>query len=208
MDIGPFWLLFVIAAIWRIFKDAKAAPKTESTRGDIQQAIRRIFNTWDMHSLKVAFYREVDQFPEYEFDLARAYRAQMQLLMDFVEGDFAARDQIKRAIASKLSTCSSLQSLECVKREFAWVLHVAPEWRKLFENQHHKLRLKQMQGRKKSLFSQCQSLDEVKKRFRRLAFLNHPDRGGSSAAMKEINRQYEEIIQNQHQLRESNKGYS
>jgi curved DNA-binding protein CbpA len=41
----------------------------------------------------------------------------------------------------------------------------------------------------------CSTLPEVKKRFRRLAFLNHPDRGGSSAAMQEILRQYEEAVE-------------
>ena len=40
-------------------------------------------------------------------------------------------------------------------------------------------------------FANCSTLDELKKAYRRLAMENHPDRGGSLDAMKEINAEYE-----------------
>ena len=42
-------------------------------------------------------------------------------------------------------------------------------------------------------FKQCRTLDEAKREFKRLALLHHPDRGGDTATMQEINRQYREI---------------
>ena len=36
-------------------------------------------------------------------------------------------------------------------------------------------------------FTNCRILDELKKEFRRLAMLNHPDRGGDEETMKAIN---------------------
>lgn len=40
-------------------------------------------------------------------------------------------------------------------------------------------------------FSDCKTPDEAKDRYRFLAKENHPDKGGSSDTMKEINRQYD-----------------
>ena len=45
-------------------------------------------------------------------------------------------------------------------------------------------------------FKQCRTLDEAKREFKRLALLHHPDRGGDTATMQEINRQYREIMKN------------
>jgi hypothetical protein len=45
-------------------------------------------------------------------------------------------------------------------------------------------------------FKECLSLDEAKREYKRLALLHHPDRGGDTATMQEINRQYEEIMKN------------
>jgi hypothetical protein len=45
-----------------------------------------------------------------------------------------------------------------------------------------------------SFFSTCLTLDEVKREYKRLAMLHHPDRGGNTSTMQEINRQYEQII--------------
>lgn len=40
-------------------------------------------------------------------------------------------------------------------------------------------------------FTQCKTLDELKKEFRRLAMIHHPDRGGDVETMKEINNEYD-----------------
>jgi hypothetical protein len=45
-----------------------------------------------------------------------------------------------------------------------------------------------------SFFSTSRTLDEVKREYKRLAMLHHPDRGGNTSTMQEINRQYEQII--------------
>ena len=42
-----------------------------------------------------------------------------------------------------------------------------------------------------------QNLQTVKKRFKELAFLHHPDRGGNTATMQAVNGEYEYIIKNQ-----------
>jgi hypothetical protein len=44
-------------------------------------------------------------------------------------------------------------------------------------------------------FTNCKTLDELKKEYRRLAMLHHPDRGGDTQTMKEINGQYDEAFE-------------
>lgn len=39
-------------------------------------------------------------------------------------------------------------------------------------------------------FTNCKTSEEIKKEYRRLCFLHHPDLGGDEEIMKEINRQY------------------
>lgn len=43
-------------------------------------------------------------------------------------------------------------------------------------------------------FKDCRTLQEVKQVYKRLAMIHHPDRGGDTATMQEINLQYEAII--------------
>ena len=43
-------------------------------------------------------------------------------------------------------------------------------------------------------FSNCKNLEELKKEYRRLAFQNHPDRGGDVETMKTINAEYEQMV--------------
>lgn len=50
-------------------------------------------------------------------------------------------------------------------------------------------------------FNNCSNLDELKKEYKRLAKLNHPDLGGSTETMQRINAEYEEtfkILQKKH----------
>ena len=39
-------------------------------------------------------------------------------------------------------------------------------------------------------FNECSTLEEVKATYKRLAMQNHPDRGGDTAVMQEINKEY------------------
>lgn len=43
-------------------------------------------------------------------------------------------------------------------------------------------------------FTNCKNLDELKKEFRRLAMIHHPDRGGDGETMKEINNEYDAVF--------------
>jgi len=54
-------------------------------------------------------------------------------------------------------------------------------------------------------FKDVKTLDELRLMYRKLALLHHPDRGGSTAAMQEINNEYE-ILSNRLIL--SNTGFS
>ena len=78
-----------------------------------------------------------------------------------------------------------------IKKEFVEVLYYCPEFLVIFDTYLQKLSPKKKTG----LFDKCQSVQEIKQRFRKLAFQNHPDRGGNKAAMQEILRQYEVALQ-------------
>ena len=43
-------------------------------------------------------------------------------------------------------------------------------------------------------FSAVASLDESKRQYKKLAFKNHPDRGGKTEVMQEINNEYEQLL--------------
>ena len=45
-------------------------------------------------------------------------------------------------------------------------------------------------------FHGCSSLEEVKKRYKELALKHHPDRGGDTATMQQINLEYESVLKN------------
>jgi curved DNA-binding protein CbpA len=45
-------------------------------------------------------------------------------------------------------------------------------------------------------FYDCRTLEEVKRKYKELAMLHHPDRGGNTATMQEINNEYEEVRKN------------
>jgi hypothetical protein len=45
-------------------------------------------------------------------------------------------------------------------------------------------------------FKKCTSIFEVKKHYKELAFIHHPDKGGNTAIMQDINNEYEYVIKN------------
>ena len=66
---------------------------------------------------------------------------------------------------------------------------------------------------KTQYYTGCDSLDQVKLRYKELALQYHPDRGGDTRVMQEINAQYEAIRKNPHfrfwkQKEETRKDYS
>ena len=50
-----------------------------------------------------------------------------------------------------------------------------------------------------SWFAGCTTADEIKKRFRELVFKHHPDKGGDTATMQDINEQYHAALKGQHE---------
>ena len=53
-------------------------------------------------------------------------------------------------------------------------------------------------------FTNCHTLEELKKEYRRLALENHPDRGGDEATMKAINLEYEAMAERLKNVHEEN----
>jgi len=49
---------------------------------------------------------------------------------------------------------------------------------------------------KTNYFENCKTLQEVKLLFKKLAFEHHPDRGGNTQIMQDINAEYQNIIKN------------
>lgn len=50
-------------------------------------------------------------------------------------------------------------------------------------------------------FTKCTTLDELKKEYRRLTMIHHPDHGGDTATMQDINAEYADrfqVLKNQH----------
>lgn len=64
-----------------------------------------------------------------------------------------------------------------------------------------------MQLMKKTVnyFENVRTLDELRKTYRNLAFIHHPDKGGKTAVMQEINNQYERLSK---QLIDSNEYFT
>lgn len=52
------------------------------------------------------------------------------------------------------------------------------------------------QNMKANIFQNCQSIEEVKKMYKTLAMENHPDKGGNTEKMQEINADYQAILKN------------
>jgi hypothetical protein len=47
---------------------------------------------------------------------------------------------------------------------------------------------------KTSFFKDCKTLEELKKEYKRLAMLHHPDRGGNLETMQAVNNEYDELF--------------
>ena len=55
-------------------------------------------------------------------------------------------------------------------------------------------------------FSNPQTLEDLKKQYRELAFKYHPDRGGSNEAMKAVNNEYDELFKDLKDIHRTKEG--
>lgn len=161
---------------------------------DLQETINQFYSTWNMPSLKRLMYQQIEKYPSNERSLSKAFNTQFKLLQGIEKKCDLSIEKTKQLLKNKLDNCNTIQSVNILKKQFEWVLEKVPEMNELFEIYQLKLNIKKTTIFKKHLFNECLSLDSAKKRFRRLSLLNHPDKGGSTAAMKEIIRQYEECL--------------
>lgn len=53
---------------------------------------------------------------------------------------------------------------------------------------------RQAREERKMFFKNCNNLEELKKEYRRLILLHHPDRGGNEETMKQVNAEYEKMF--------------
>jgi hypothetical protein len=61
---------------------------------------------------------------------------------------------------------------------------------------------------KTNYFATCKTLEELKKEYKKLALLHHPDRGGETETMQAINNEYDELfplLKNKHNSDNKNK---
>jgi hypothetical protein len=179
--------------LWRSHARGSTAASQEIRDSRLQVAIARLYSVWELEALQEVYYHEHQRLPQYEPLLTRAYRTQAQLLMGMSYGDPESIAVAKSKIRAQLAACATPEAVEALRRQLYRMLQKSPELQELFtpssrrSYSHHRPR--------NDLFANCHTLKDVKQRFRRLALLNHPDRGGSNAAMQEIQRQYKTALE-------------
>lgn len=194
MEATSFIVLAIIFVVSTILSDENVEKEPEFENLGLQEILNRFGSIWNIPSLQQLMYQEIGKFPQYEKNLSAAFNSQIRLLEGIESQCSESIEKAKKLIRIKIEDCKSLRSLEILKQQVEWVLKKIPEFNELFEAQKSKLNLTNKKKTKTDLFCECHSIDVAKKRFRRLSLLNHPDKGGSAAAMKEIINQYEECL--------------
>jgi hypothetical protein len=176
--------------LWRSHARSSSATSQEIRDSRLQAALARLHSVWDLEALQEVYYHEHQRLPQYEPLLTRAYRTQAQLLMGMSYGDPESIAVAKTRIRAQLASRPTPEAIETLKRQLSRVLQKSPELQELFSR-----RSSAHSRPHNDLFANCHTLKDIKQRFRRLALLNHPDRGGSTAAMQEIQRQYKNALE-------------
>lgn len=183
-------LLFLVLIYIVFFRRRESDDYSEAA---FHRLVEKIRSTWDMDDLRILFYRAVERFPQDKETIVRHCHEQQRLLNALAMNEPWADQEVRNRIYTYLARCGSIQDVIRVQWHFAELLNRFPQFRDAFRNP--KAPQQEESRSSKALFAMCQSIPEIKKRFRRLAFLNHPDRGGNAAAMREILRQYEEALE-------------
>jgi hypothetical protein len=188
-------IIFFIVVFIHFFSD-KEDEVNQSPENDanLQQSLKLFYTTWNIHSLHLLLYREITRFPLYKPYLSQAYHEQLELLKGLENRcPLAIRIALER-IRTILRDCNNVGAIQYLKNQLGSLIDKIPELKAEFDRLEFGWKTKATnQGQhRKPLFQGCQNLGDLKKRFRKLALQNHPDHGGSPAAMKEILKQYEE----------------
>lgn len=181
-------ILFFLVVYIIFFRNVESTQ--DSSEISIRRALDRIRSTWDFEELKAVFFEEVRHFPHLQQTLYNAYLNQQRILQGLALEEPWAYNEVRKYMREKLAQCRTAEMVNYLRWQFADLLRRHPSLNDVFTSPRQKAATT-----KKRLFTMCNNVPEVKKRFRKLAFLNHPDRGGSSAAMQEILRQYEEALE-------------
>lgn len=202
------WLLFIglifYFALRNQLKDGPTSVESEEMRLHLQVSLNRIYSSFDFQSLKNNGNAELERFPKYQSLLNQAITQQHKMLEDFFQGYRYAVERVRVILYHQLEQCRSLEDFIALRTSCSQAIEASTVIANLFENYYmwfsrRKSRTKETRknprSKKKDLFSKCTTEEEIKRRFRRLAFLNHPDRGGKEAAMKEVLKQYEEALE-------------
>lgn len=187
-------ILFFLVVYILFFRSTDSTQ--EYSEASIQRALDRLRTTWDFEELKKVFYQELHRFPHSHQMLYHEYLNQQRLLQGLALEEAWAYNYVRQYIRERLSQCRTQQMVQTLYNQLSELLRRHPAFEEMFIRQQPRQKV-QASTPKKRLFSMCSNIPEIKKRFRKLAFLNHPDRGGSSAAMQEILRQYEEALENE-----------
>lgn len=147
------------------------------------ESLNKIYKCEDLTTLHKVFYHSVKQWPQYRNKLYEVYIEKVRVLEDSIYESQRAEDQ-RRELWEFLKKFSA-ENYEHLRRS---------QERKGYSSWYYDTLSKHPQSKKKGLFAECLTEKELKARFRRLAFLNHPDKGGSPAAMREIIRQYDQAM--------------
>lgn len=187
-------------------KEFKPLPK--SIPIELQRHLDGLQDIWDPDRLKDFFALTIEKWKGFKTEISDYFLPRFAFLQNISNQDpnvlRSAGDAILRMLAQDFSSVNQNR----VKIHFSWVLEQAPFLNMLFSENGQKNNsdgqseqesrdeefVKNHKRDMRNLFGECNSLQQVKKRFRKLALLNHPDHGGKEKAMKEILKQYKEAL--------------
>jgi|GEM_PF-5348412 len=186
------FLLIAFIVLSYLFFSRKRGGDTEYSSTPplaFNESIKRIEESWSPEQLNSVFFQEVCKWPQYEPFLTQAYQLQKEILLGILSNNSYHIQIVREKILASIKLAKSAYEIQMLKFSLRWVLQKIPHFNLLFNSPTYSSPKKS-----KDLFGCCKTIGEVKRRLRRLALLNHPDKGGSEAAMKEILKQYEETL--------------
>lgn len=194
METFIYLVAFIVNIMAFLMLQKRQQQKGEWSSADskfVEDLRKTIYSTWDELSLRRLYQQLIRQAPHLESHFVQDFQEQLNFLQAVAYGDYDAMARIARIIELEVNLCLSQDELEKLRAKFSYLIWKQPSLGRLFSRYQKKTAPKKGT---KDLFEKCTNVEEVKKRFRRLAHYNHPDKGGNDKAMKEIVRQYKEAL--------------